>query len=145
MIKFEVNQQFGKEISLKLIQGWIKKIEKILKSKKNLEISFGIVGNSAMKNLNKSYRKKDKVTNVLSFREEDSRTKLPASVNNYLGEIIICYPQAVKEAKQARQPINQYLESLFLHGFLETAWLAYCVSNLTFCVNNQIRYLGAIE
>ena len=117
MIKFEVNQQSGKKISIKLIQGWTKKIEKNIKLKKNLEISFGVVGASTMKNLNKSYRKKYKVTNVLSFREGDSKVKLPSN-NNYLGEIIICYPQAVKEAKQARQPINQYLESLFLHGFL---------------------------
>lgn len=118
MINFAVNQQSGKKISSKLIKGWIKKIEKNIKLKKNLEISFGVVGNSVIKNLNKSYRKKDKVTNVLSFREKDSRAKLPANVNNYLGEIIICYPQAVKEAKQVNQPINHYLESLFLHGFL---------------------------
>ena len=38
MIKFEVNQQSGKKISIKLIQGWTKKIEKNIKLKKNLEI-----------------------------------------------------------------------------------------------------------
>jgi len=71
-----------------------------------------------MKNLNKSYRKKDRVTNVLSFREGDSKIDLPHSDGKYLGEIIICYPQAVKEAKQSNQSLNQYLELLFLHGFL---------------------------
>lgn len=118
MIKFEINQQTGKTISSKLIKGWIKKIEKHLKLKKDLEISLGVVGNAAMKNLNKAYRKKDKVTNVLSFREGDSKTDLPDTSGKYLGEIIICYPQAVKEARQAQQSINQYLELLFLHGFL---------------------------
>lgn len=117
MMKFEINQQSGKKISIKLIQGWIKKIEKNIKLKKNSEISFGVVGNSAMKNLNKSYRKINKVTNVLSFRESDSKIKLPSNTD-YLGEIIICHPQAVNEAKQTNQSFNQYLESLFIHGFL---------------------------
>lgn len=118
MIKFEINQQAGKAISLKLIQSWIKKIEKHFKLKKNSEISLGVVGNITMKNLNKAYRKKDKVTNVLSFREGDSKINVPHGNGKYLGEIIICYPQAVKEAKHEQQSINQYLELLFLHGFL---------------------------
>lgn len=118
MIEFEINQHSGKKISVKLIKSWIGKIEKNLKLKKNLEISLGVVGNAAMKKLNNSYRKKNKVTNVLSFRESDSRTPSPSSSGKYIGEIIICYPQAIKEARQEKKPINQYLEFLFLHGFL---------------------------
>ena len=117
MISFEINQQSGKNISEKLLQKWLKKIENVLKIKKNTDISIGIVGDGAIKKLNKDYRSKDKVTDVLSFSENDSKVKTPM-INNYLGEIIICYPQAVRQAKKIGHPVNKEIELLLIHGFL---------------------------
>ena len=118
MIRFEVNQQSGKKILLKIWQRWLKKIERGLKIKKELEISIAIVGEEEIKKLNKIYRSQNQVTDVLSFSENDSRIKIDLSAKNYLGEIIICYPQAARQAKKMGHSVNQELELLLIHGFL---------------------------
>lgn len=114
-IKFEVNQQAGKKIPASYWQKWLKRIEQELKLKKSLEISVAVVGDQAIKKLNKQYRRKDKVTDVLSFAEFDDLTKTPMG---YLGEIIICYPQAVRQAAKARHSVLKEFQILFTHGFM---------------------------
>lgn len=116
MIKFEINQQAGRPISKLMVAGWLKKIIKVLKVKKNLEISFGVVGDASIRKMNRLYRGKDKVTDVLSFEEDSS--KISPARTGYIGEIIICYPQAARRAKKAKHTLNQELELLFVHGFM---------------------------
>ena len=116
MVQFEINQQAGKAITRKMVQTWLDKIVKTLKIKSNFEISFGVVGDTAIRQMNKSYRGKDKVTDVLSFPEKNSLGRY--SAQGYLGEIIICYPQTVRRAKKAGHTVAQELELLFVHGFM---------------------------
>ena len=118
MISFEINQQVGRKISRSKWQRWLKKIEQTLKIKKPLEISLAIVGDSAIKKLNKIYRAKNQVTDILSFGEIDSKVKTGGPADNYLGEIIICYPQALKQARLAGNSLDSELELLLIHGFL---------------------------
>lgn len=118
MINFEVNQQAGKKISLKQWQTWIKKIQNILKLRNQLEVSVGIVGRAEIKKLNKIYRGQNKATDVLSFSEARTSAKFGLKSKNYLGEIVICYPEAARRAKQTSTNVNQTIESLFVHGFL---------------------------
>ncbi|OGY56261.1 MAG: rRNA maturation RNase YbeY [Candidatus Buchananbacteria bacterium RIFCSPLOWO2_02_FULL_46_11b] len=115
MIRFDVNQQAGKKIPLSIWQNWLKNIEKTLKIKKNVEVSLALVSNKAIKDLNARYRGKNQVTDVLSFKEDKSG---PASQAGYLGEIIICYPQAEKQAKAAGHSVQREIEVLLVHGFL---------------------------
>jgi len=118
MIIFEVNQQAGKKIPLKLWRQWLIKIEKALKLKNKPEVSIAVVGDQAVKKLNRIYRAKNQVTDVLSFGEADSSVKVELSTKNYLGEIVICYPQAARQAKKFGHSVNQELELLLIHGFL---------------------------
>lgn len=66
-----------------------------------------------MRRLNFHYRGKDKVTDVLSF---GSSAKVPAS--GYLGEIVICYPQVVRQAKKFKHSVSAETQKLFIHGIL---------------------------
>ncbi|MFA6381772.1 MAG: rRNA maturation RNase YbeY [Candidatus Buchananbacteria bacterium] len=118
MINFLVNQKIGKGIKNCFWRQWFKKIEKSLKIKKRLELSVGLVGRSEMKKLNLIYRKINKVTDVLSFGEKDSRDKFNFGDDSYLGEIIICLPQAQIQARQAGQALEKELQLLVTHGFL---------------------------
>jgi len=119
MFRFEINQQTGRSISKKNFRRWLDNLAEELKLKKPLEVSIGIVGSSAMKKLNKNYRNKNRVTDVLSFSENDIRTpKFKAQTKNYLGEVIICYPQALRQAKQNNQTLSNELELLLVHGVL---------------------------
>lgn len=116
MISFDVNQRAGKKIAGKLWRKWLKNIEKTLKIKKKTEISIAVVGDKEIKRLNRIYRGKNQATDVLSFGATGSSAEFPA--NNYLGEIVICYPQSAKQAKKIGHSANQEIELLLAHGFL---------------------------
>ncbi len=118
MISFAVNQQVGKKIPKVFWQNLLKKIEKILKLKRKTEISIALVDSKTIKNLNRIYRGKNQVTDVLSFSELDSKEGKRGALANYLGEVIICYPQMVKQAKNNAKTIKQELALLLVHGVL---------------------------
>lgn len=83
---------------------------------KNIEVSLSLVGGAKIKELNKKYRNKNEVTDVLSFPLEEQRFKkhdiLP------LGDIFICLPFAVKEAERQNISLEKELTWLTVHGFL---------------------------
>jgi len=83
---------------------------------KNVEVSLSLVGEAKIRKLNKKYRDKNEVTDVLSFPLEESRLKkhdiLP------LGDIFICLPFAVKESKRQDVGLEKELAWLTAHGFL---------------------------
>jgi len=118
MISFAVNQQVAKKIPLSLWRRWLKKIQQTLKLKDHWEISLALIGDLPMKKLNRIYRGENRVTDVLSFSEKDSPAKFGPQNHSYLGEIILCYPQAKRQAKKFGHSVNQELEMLLIHGFL---------------------------
>jgi rRNA maturation RNase YbeY len=77
------------------------------------KISLKIVGHSKMILLNARYRKKRKVTDVLSF----PAPKIFRS-QGILGELVICQPVAKKQARDHKHSINEELKVLMVHGLL---------------------------
>lgn len=85
------------------------------------EVSIIVGGDRQMKKLNKQYRNIDDTTDVLSFPQNDpSQTMHPFSTppDNvlYLGDIIISYPQVVKEAAHDHMMVDDKMLQLILHG-----------------------------
>jgi len=78
------------------------------------EIALAFVGDAEIRTLNRTFRKKDKPTDVLSFplRERAADGKY------YLGDIIISVPTAARQAKRLGHPLERELEYLTTHGFL---------------------------
>ena len=104
----EINNTTKKKINSKLL----KKAANIFGKKMKVDaqtVSLAFVGESRIRSLNKNYRKIDKVTNVLSFVDKEE---------NFLGEVIICYPQIERQAKQQKVSINEELIFIFIHGLL---------------------------
>lgn len=82
------------------------------------EVSISIVGDRKMKALNKKYREKDKTTNVLSFPlGEGKDSGLPDDVL-YLGDIVISYPQVIREAAEEDVLVDDKIDELAEHGLL---------------------------
>lgn len=102
--KFEIKAWFEKNVQ---------KFEKIEHLKPN-QISIVIVGDQRIKILNKKYRKKDKVTDVLSFAQGDIDQKYQLPIDKYLGEIFINFKQAKKQSKNVKDEIL----NLLIHGYL---------------------------
>lgn len=68
------------------------------------EISLVLVGDKKIRQLNKEYLNKSRVTDVLSFEG--------------LNEIFICLPQAKRQAKALKHPLNCELTRLLVHGIV---------------------------
>lgn len=77
----------------------------------NVKEIFSIifVGKREIKQLNKSYRNINKVTDVLSFSSDEEK---------YIGDIFICYEQAVKQAKKYKHSFTREIAFLAVHGYL---------------------------
>ncbi len=111
-MKIEINNLTKEKIET----GFLKKIaDKALKfiKIKIPEISVVLVGDAKMKSLNKKYRKKNRITDVLAFDYG-----LPFGGQ---GEIIICLSQAKRQAKQLGHSLKKELTTLMVHGILHLA------------------------
>jgi len=81
------------------------------------EISLVFVNNSRMKNLNRRYRGKNRVTDVLVF----DYGRLIGDPLKSQGEIFICLPRAKRQAKLLKHSLKNELVILLIHGILHLA------------------------
>jgi len=110
----EVNNTTKSKINLKLIKTIGEEFLNYYK-KKDFDVSIAFVGDKKIRELNNKYRKKDKVTDILSFEGKDFFDyKLK---NKFLGEIIIDYVQ-VKRQKKKSKSLKEELVFILVHGFL---------------------------
>lgn len=78
---------------------------------------LAIVGDAAIRKLNKQYRSKDKVTDILSFAAAEGMP-IAGSDHSYAGEVIISYPQVLRQARvYGNTPAHEF-SSLLVHGTL---------------------------
>lgn len=83
-----------------------------------IEVSIAIVGDRKMKKLNKQYRDKEGTTNVLSFPlAEGESSKLPSGLIR-LGDIVISYPEVIREAARDEMLVDERVDELVRHGML---------------------------
>ena len=71
-----------------------------------------------MRSLNKHYRHLDKVTDVLSFSQQEGLALNNPEEPLYLGDIIVCYAQVIKQAKVFGFSREKELAFLIIHGLL---------------------------
>ena len=79
-------------------------------------VSVALVSDKRVRALNKTYRRKDYATDVLSFPNPPSpQSPIP---NPLLGEIVIARGVARRQAREARHSEQTELKILALHGLL---------------------------
>jgi probable rRNA maturation factor len=82
------------------------------------EVSVAIVGDRKMRALSLKYKGEDKTRNVLSFSlSEGESTYLPSEILR-LGDIVISYPQVIKEASEEEVLVDDKIDELVGHGML---------------------------
>ena len=88
---------------------------RLLKLKSDAVLSVALVGEKKMRSLNKSWRKKDATTDVLSFSFlEDGGNN--AGATKEAGEIIICLPVAARQARLYGLSEKEQIAQLAAHG-----------------------------
>lgn len=105
-MKFEINNLTKGKVDKKFLERVAKKSLNFLNFEEKTEIGLVIIGEARMRKLNKKYRGKNRVTDVLAF--------------DY-GEVFICLPQAKKQAKRLGHSFEQELATLLIHGILHLA------------------------
>jgi len=115
MNKFTIDNEYGyKNYSyLKKVLNATLKHEKI----NNAVFSVIFVDNETIQTINKDYRGMDKVTDVISFAFEDNG-KLVYNNIRLLGEIYICIPRMIEQAKEYGHSEKRELSFLAVHGLL---------------------------
>ncbi len=86
--------------------------------KQPVEVSLLVVGERKIKELEKKYFGEEKVTDVLSFPLQEG-TNVPGLENILtLGDVVVCYPVAKKQALKFNHLIDDEIEFLTCHGVL---------------------------
>ncbi len=88
---------------------------------KDAEVSVSFVSNNEIKNLNKIYRNKDSVTDVLSFplTGSDGTTEINQETGAVLlGDIVISLETAVKQAANYGHSLEREIGFLTVHSML---------------------------
>jgi len=116
MLTFEVSKQIDISITNRWLHTVATAFAKEAKLKNKSYFSLAFVDNKTIKRLNKNYRGKDCVTDVLSFAEDfKDFVDLPVD-KKYLGEIVISVPQAKKQAKDLGCSLKNEVARLIIHG-----------------------------
>lgn len=89
-------------------------------NEKNIVVSVALISSQEIKRLNKTYRKKNSITDVLSFAEYKSEKELKqiGDKNIFLGEIILCYNDIEKYAQEKSKSVKQEVAKVISHGLL---------------------------
>ncbi len=95
----QIDKEFFKEITEKVLEG---------ENKKASELSIALVGQGRIRELNKRYRGKNRITDVLAFPNKEIG----------LGEIVICLREVKKNAKKFSSSFEKELARVLIHGIL---------------------------
>lgn len=85
---------------------------------KPISLSLYLVDSGEGKTLNHDYRGKDYATNVLSFPSDLPAEIIPELDEYPLGELIICLPVVIREAKEQGKTPQHHFTHLLVHGCL---------------------------
>ena len=121
MIRVYIKKQSNYPVNVPLIK---KELKGFLEQKglvSDFSVSVSLVSEKVMKNMSAKFLgEKNGLHNVLSFPESEVRGdfKYPSELPLPLGEITVCFPVAVEEAKKEGVLINTKVIELVKHGAL---------------------------
>jgi probable rRNA maturation factor len=92
---------------------------------KDLELTIRVVGSAESRRLNRTWRHKDKPTNVLSFPaaplapgDDGKPARFPAKDFSELGDLAICAPVVAREAREQGKTLQAHWAHMVVHGVL---------------------------
>lgn len=102
----------------------VKYLNKIIKYAYKIEnlsrttFNIIIVSNAKIRDINKTYRKIDKETDVISFALEDDKSETSYSDYRILGDVYISIDKALEQAQSYGHSLTRELCFLAVHGLL---------------------------
>ena len=114
-MEVEIRNCTRKPVNESAIKKAVAETLKLLRLKSDAILSVALVGGKKMRSLNKSWRKKDAATDVLSFSFLEAGGN-DAGATKEAGEIIICLPVAARQARLYGLSEKKQIARLAAHG-----------------------------
>lgn len=111
----EIRNCTKQPVNRKIIKKAIFETLNLLKTKGDVALSVVLVGEKKIRSLNRIWRGKDLVTDVLSFSFLEAKNRL-AGGESEQGEIFICLPYAKKQARALGISADKNVAFLAVHG-----------------------------
>jgi probable rRNA maturation factor len=128
MLEHEISIKIDPEFKATLKAGRVEQIIKQILNTVNtdgiVELSVVFTNDKTIHDLNKKYRNIDNPTDVLAFqmhpgdRSGEVSFITPPDSIRHLGEVVISYPQASRQAEEYGHAIKHELKILLIHGIL---------------------------
>lgn len=83
-----------------------------------MELSLVVTTDEVVEELNRTYRGVNRTTDVLAFPLEGGDFPSLPGVSKHLGEVIISFPQATRQAEEQGHQLREELSLLVIHGIL---------------------------
>lgn len=129
MIDIQIDDIFIDLVDSKMLVSLLK--EACVICERQGTVTLVITDDNTVQQLNRDYRNVDTPTDVLSFAAQDTSsdpsmspaihdlpTELAATLEQYLGDIIIAYPYAMRQAAAYGNNVDAELRLLAVHGLL---------------------------
>lgn len=117
-INFDCQEKF-KTLKLKnYIKNCVNQIIKIMDKKKSFYVSIYLTNNKKIKEINSEFRKIDKVTNVLSFPQNEERMVIKSKKYFMLGDVVISLEKISMEAIELGKSFSDHLLHMIIHSIL---------------------------
>jgi len=115
---FNIPEKFFKDIAQQVF-----KKEGI---KKDVSLEVVLLGRSKMREINKRYAGRNRITDVLSFPESEVRKATKKEIDfiqakegeESLGEILLCPSRIKKNARKLKRDFKEEITLVFIHGIL---------------------------
>ena len=123
----EINVLIDKAYKKQVKSGWLKNLVRQIQTAEKVsvksEMTIVITGDEKIHELNLKYLAEDRPTDVLSFPMNEQSGAAPFFVNApdarlHLGDIIISYPTAARQAAENNHPVSMEITILLIHGVL---------------------------
>lgn len=97
--------------------------ESLGKPIKSAQLNLLICGDQKIKTINREFRQKNKITDVLSFPAQENLRGMQAvdwikKGELSLGDLVLSLPQAQRQAREFNITLEEEVVHLFFHGFL---------------------------
>lgn len=139
LVGVEIKPEFQDRVH----EGWLRALAGTVLEREGpqgpVELGILVAGDEAVRELNRRYRGLDSATDVLSFAlTEGGDFVAPPDGLLHLGEVIISYPQAERQAQERGVETRQEVALLLVHGILHL--LGYDHAD-----RSQVRHMKAKE
>lgn len=81
-----------------------------------VEVSLAVVGDRKMREISRKYKGDDKTRNILSFPLSEGPSSMLPTDKLRLGDIVISYPEVIRESAKMDKMVDDRVEELMEHG-----------------------------